>query len=510
MSTLPPAAFMSYVHFDDQHEHGRLSEFCRRLSGEVRLHTGEEFPIFLDQDDIAWGQQWQERLNESLDAVTFLIPIITPSFFKRPVCRAELERFLEREKQLRRNDLILPVYYINCPLLNDEAQRAADPLAQIIAARQRADWRELRFKPFNSPLVGRMLATMAQQIIAALARQPAAHLPIAGGASETPQGPAVKTQPPTRVVDALHRGDHPTLTEALRAANPGDRILVRPGFYQEGVLIDKPVEIIGDGPADEIVIQAVGKSAILFQTDMGRVSNLTLRQAGGGRWFCVDIVQGRLDLEGCDISSQSLACVGIHAGADPRLRRNRIHDGREGGVYVYENGQGTLEDNDIFANGYAGVEIQTGGNPTLICNRIHDGRESGVYVYENGRGTLEDNEIFANACSGVEIRAGGNPTLRKNRIRDGKGGGVHVYGNGRGTLEDNDILANAYSGVTIKTGGSPTLRKNRITRNLYSAIRIYEGGGGVFEGNDLRGNQRGAWDISSDSETAARRTQNQG
>jgi cobaltochelatase CobT len=78
---------MSYVRFDDQYEDGRLTEFCQRLSGEVRLQTGSEFPIFQDRKDIAWGQQWQQRIHESLDAVTFLIPILTPDFFKREACR---------------------------------------------------------------------------------------------------------------------------------------------------------------------------------------------------------------------------------------------------------------------------------------------------------------------------------------------------------------------------------------------------------------------------------------
>jgi hypothetical protein len=51
----PPAAFMSYVNFDDTHEEGRLTEFCRRLSGEVRMQTGEESCIFQDRKDIDWG-----------------------------------------------------------------------------------------------------------------------------------------------------------------------------------------------------------------------------------------------------------------------------------------------------------------------------------------------------------------------------------------------------------------------------------------------------------------------
>jgi cobaltochelatase CobT len=71
---------MSYVRMDDAHENGRLSQFRERLSGELRMHTGEAFEIFQDRDDIAWGQQWQQRIDGALDAVTFLIPIITPAY----------------------------------------------------------------------------------------------------------------------------------------------------------------------------------------------------------------------------------------------------------------------------------------------------------------------------------------------------------------------------------------------------------------------------------------------
>jgi cobaltochelatase CobT len=76
-----PIAFLSYARFDDQHENGRMSEFCQYFSGEVQLQTGSKFRIFQDSKDIAWGEQWQHRIDQSLDLVTFLIPMITPSFF---------------------------------------------------------------------------------------------------------------------------------------------------------------------------------------------------------------------------------------------------------------------------------------------------------------------------------------------------------------------------------------------------------------------------------------------
>jgi len=506
-----PAAFMSYARFDDEHDDGQLSAFRERLSAEVRAQTGEEFAIFQDRSDIAWGQSWQQRIDEALDAVTLLLVIITPGLFRSAACRAEVARFLKRERALGRQDLILPVYYISAREMDDPDLRQADELARVLAARRFADWRELRFEAFTAPAVRKAIAQLAARMREAFWLPPAAVPAGPGRAGHPASTPAqaeqagmparvvAKTEPPTHVVDAYQRGDFVTVSAAIKAARPGDRILVRPGLYEEGLVVDKPLEILGDGPVPDIVIRARGADALQFKASIGRVANLTLRQAGGdGIWYGADITQGLLDLEGCDITSQTGACVGIHDGADPRLRRNKIHDSKTGGVFVYDDGRGTLEDNDISANAYSGVEITTGADPTLRRNQIHDGKSAGVFVREDGRGTLEDNDITGNAAVGVAITTGGDPTLRRNQIGDSKASGVLVRDDGRGTLEDNDITGNAGAGVTITTGGDPTLRGNRINLNGYQAVRVSQGGRGTLEDNDLTGNARGAWRIAED------------
>ena len=494
-----PAAFMSYARFNDAHDDGQLSSFRERLAAEVRAQTGREFVIFQDRTDIAWGQNWRQRIEETLDVVTLLLVMITPGFFGSAACREEVARFLERERELGRSDLILPVYYIGARQIDDPAMRESDEMARVLAARQFADWRELRFESFTSPLVRKAVAQLASRMRDTFWQpSPVPAWPVdergqqreavAERAERASAGGRlmVKTEPPTHVVDAWHRGDFTTVSVAIKAAKPGDRIVVRPGLYEEGLVVDKPLEILGDGPVADIEIRARGADALLFKASIGRIANLTLHQAGGeGDWYGVNITQGRLDLEGCDISSQSLACVAIRNGADPRLRRNKIHDGEEDGVLVYDEGLGTLEDNDITANTLAGVEITTGGNPTLRRNQIHDNKEDGVYVYDSGLGTLEDNDITANTLAGVEITAGGNPTLRNNQIHDGKANGVYVYDSGLGTLEDNDITANTLAGVAITTGGNPTLRRNQIHDGKANGVYVYDSGLGTLEDNDI-------------------------
>jgi cobaltochelatase CobT len=71
-----PAAFMSYAHRDNKD--GRLTKLREGLSHEVSVRTGEDFEIFQDRRHILWGQNWKVRIEESLDEVTFLIPVVTP------------------------------------------------------------------------------------------------------------------------------------------------------------------------------------------------------------------------------------------------------------------------------------------------------------------------------------------------------------------------------------------------------------------------------------------------
>ncbi|MET9409955.1 right-handed parallel beta-helix repeat-containing protein [Streptomyces sp. NPDC002935] len=485
---------MSYVRFNDQHDDGLVTQFRERLASEVRAQTDQEFEIFQDRNDIQWGENWQQRIDNALDAATLLLVVITPSFFHSSACRAEVARFLKRETDLSRQDLILPVYYISAAELDDPELREEDEMARMLASRQYADWRELRFEPFTSPPVRKTVAQLASRMRDAFWRpldsapDPGRPTRIIGAASESIEKRGTvrvttKSTPPTHIVDPYHRGDFTTVGAAIKAAKPGDRILVRPGLYMEGLLVDKPLEILGDGPVADIEIRSSDADALMFQTSIGRVENLTLHQAGGN-WYGVDVTQGRLELEGCDITSRGLACVAIHDGADPRLRRNQIHGSKQGGVFVYDGGFGTLEDNDISANTMTGVAIKTGGEPTLRRNRIHDNKASGVFIYESGSGTLEDNDISANTLTGVAIKTGGEPTLRRNRIHDNKVG-VYIDDGGFGTLEDNDISANTMTGVQIKTGSDPTLRRNRIHDNKTSGVFIYESGSGTLEDNDI-------------------------
>lgn len=55
---------------------------------------------------------------------------------------------------------------------------------------------------------------------------------------------------------------------------------------------------------------------------------------------------------------------------------------------MYNGGLGVLEQNEIFDNAMAGVWIKTDSNPTLKRNKIYDGRDGGICIFNGGKGKL--------------------------------------------------------------------------------------------------------------------------
>ncbi len=291
-----------------------------------------------------------------------------------------------------------------------------------------------------------------------------------------------------------------SIAAAIAAAPPGARILVRPGVYEECLVVDRELEIVGEGDRGEIVVRASGDAALRFSAPGGRVANLSFEQAGGGDFYGVEVSGGRPLIEGCDLTSRALSCLAVHGAGAPRVVGNRIHDGAQSGVFVYDGGGGEFEDNEIVGCGHAGVSVKDRGDPRFRANRIGDGRQGGVFVYDNGRGEFTDNAITGNGQAGVQVRSGGNPVVRGNRVRANKQSGIFSFDGGRGVFEDNEIESNGHAGVTARQGGHPVVRRSRIRRNGWEAVRVYDGGGGTFQDNDLTGNERGPWNIAGDCE----------
>ena len=524
-----PSAFLSYAHLDVAVVQ-KVETFCGVLDSRIRSLAYADFAIHYDKGFIKPGQDWQKSIQDHLERSMLLLPIVSPALFRSSYCRYEVDAFRGLEQRRGVEELIIPLYYETAPQLeaNGDAKDpwADDTLVAILRQRQRIDIRSLQEISTDGQQFHALVDDCAGKIAEAMRRLLDRGVLVQRGVEQVRSA---------RIVDASVDGAAASISLALAEAQPGDRILVRPGIYRESIILDKPVELVGDGDAVDIVIQGEGSDTVTCTASAGRIANLTILQLGSSDSQAHGLVvrAGAPVIEHCVISSQSLSCVclvgqskpvirhnrivrgasfGIAASgetraliedneiaecknvlvtigeqAKPTLRRNTIREGMNFGVAIDGHAAPLLEDNEISHNDNCGVLISGASTPTLRANRVHSNRNFGVSVEPGTAPLLQGNEVAANANCGVFIRQDSRATLRSNRIRDNRNFGVSITGPSRTLLEDNELERNLNAEILIDGGANPTIRGNRVSDASNYAICVAGDSTGLIEGNEIRG-----------------------
>jgi hypothetical protein len=141
------AGFWSYAHSDNQSSNGRLLALADEIRKEYDILTGDSLHLFMDRDDVEWGDAWRERLDTNLTATTFFIALITPRYLQSPECRKEFIQFTSKAQNLGIAEYLLPILYAPIPELGEDHP---DEIAAMVARTQYEDWRQLRLNDPNS------------------------------------------------------------------------------------------------------------------------------------------------------------------------------------------------------------------------------------------------------------------------------------------------------------------------------------------------------------------------
>lgn len=232
-------------------------------------------------------------------------------------------------------------------------------------------------------------------------------------------------------------GQYTTISAAISNAPPDALILVKPGYYYEGLIIDRRIKIKGEGPREQIIVESRNTSCIQMRiSDEALVQGLTLRCRAAltnQKMHAVVIPVGHLKLIECDITSDTLACVEMSGHLTcPEILRCRIHDAKGPGLIIEGDARGTIEKCEIFGNSNPNIFIRQNAIAVVRDCKIYGGKSHGILVWENGSGTIEDCEIFSNASEGIKAKDSKTQIVKRCCIYKNGRQEEWVYHNGMG------------------------------------------------------------------------------
>jgi hypothetical protein len=157
-----PNGFWSYCHADDTAEAGRIRRLAADIAAEYALLTGDELELFLDRDDLLWGENWRDRVDRALAGITFLIPVVTPRYFASQECRRELITFAQRATALGVSELLLPIIYVPVDGLEGDS---SDEAKAAVGRVQWEPWTDIRLADLGSAAYREGVNRLARRLV---------------------------------------------------------------------------------------------------------------------------------------------------------------------------------------------------------------------------------------------------------------------------------------------------------------------------------------------------------
>jgi hypothetical protein len=252
------------------------------------------------------------------------------------------------------------------------------------------------------------------------------------GMTDDPMGFAAETTGRVHRVAPRGRGVHRTITAALRAAAPGDRIVVAGGDYRESLLLDRPVQLLPENNESVAVQQhpvrihsvAPGVPVLAVRTAGATAQGIALIGADQGT-PAVAVAAGALALIGCDVSGGRIEAAG---GSTVELRRSRVHGCALAGIHLAATRSALLRHCVVEDVDGTGVVLDHDVEATLTDVAVRRVTGSGLRIRGRARAALQDCFITGAGRNALLAEDAATALLVECRLWDAAAEGVRVLG----------------------------------------------------------------------------------
>ncbi len=172
-------------------------------------------------------------------------------------------------------------------------------------------------------------------------------------------------------------GDVRTIGEALARARGGAVLSVRPGTYEENLVVTTRVTIVAEQARGTVRLAPRKGIVISLRVDAVMLTDLVV-QGQDEEQPAVDASHGQVAMQGCDLSGASWTTVLARNSGSLAMRECRVSNRTGAGVVVTSSTESSLESCTFEHFGTSGVVISDRGRATLRGCTVRDARGNGV------------------------------------------------------------------------------------------------------------------------------------
>jgi len=235
-------------------------------------------------------------------------------------------------------------------------------------------------------------------------------------------------------------GNYTTIQEAINAASNGYTIYVYPGNYNESVVINKSISLIGiEKEGERPIIDGGGNeegTTVLIEANNCTLLNLIIR---GGLYGIETKEVNFITIENNVVEYAGLG-MEIHS-SNTMIRNNTIT--KSGGIGVYTH------DNTFNITLTRNLMVENGGNGVQMCGNNH---------------IISHNNITKN-CDGIDMDNAHNCIISFNHVHYNWQYGITLFASSNISIFNNTIHHHAYGGLFLADSSYCSVYRNEMYEN---------------------------------------------
>ncbi|MEM0492776.1 MAG: PKD domain-containing protein [Candidatus Thermoplasmatota archaeon] len=229
---------------------------------------------------------------------------------------------------------------------------------------------------------------------------------------------------------------------AIDKANDGDTIYIFDGLYNETLVINKRVSIVGIDRKN-VTIQKIGgqpRYLIEVKSDYVTIEDVTLFNSPDGsvRVALIYVTSDFITLQGVNVTNSTTWGVYLDKSSGHTIGNSLFYNTK--GVYAYYSDNNVFSGNYFEKNTEAGVKLVRSNN-NIFYNNTFNNTQYGVYSeYSNGV-NITFNKFSNCSIDGIKIYGGSNNIISRSYIYNNSGNGVYISST-KSIIKDNRIHGN--------------------------------------------------------------------
>jgi parallel beta-helix repeat protein len=298
--------------------------------------------------------------------------------------------------------------------------------------------------------------------------------------------------------------EHPyqKINDAITLANDGDTIYVFSGTYNESVVINKHISLIGgidDQPS--VISRGIGlKYLVEITADNVTVENFHINDQGhfitSQYGALIHVTSDNVILQKNNISECNLWGIYLDSSDDNTISGNIINDTK--GVYLSSSNNNVFSSNNISNSTDAGINLRSSIRNIMYQNRLVLNM-NGMYTRQCSNTNFTQNTFIKNTFHGLYLTDGTNDVVRENYFNNNTVSGITL--DSSECIVSKNRLNHGQIGISVQRTGCQIFNNSfeNLTSTALSAIQrsanniIYAND---FLRNDINAKEQGSnqWD----------------